>query len=298
MDPRVQRRPGVARRSLGRSRPVPVVRELAQELFGVVGVIDGNATLRRALADPSREGADKAALAERLFAGQGERRDARRPQGCRRAALEHGARPVRHPRGLRHRDDHRLGRDGRPGGSRRGRAVPLRAHRRGQRAAQGSAGRRDGPAGQARGPRRLAAFRQGRGRDPRAGTPGSDRPSRSSLRPHCEQLPRDGVGPTGAADGDSHVGGATHRRTTASVWLRDFRRSTVAGCTSTPSSTLGSSAASRSRSATRSSTERSCASSTAHAGPWAPSVPTRHTPALLNTTDSLSAGRNRGEDLT
>lgn len=44
--------------------------QLAQELFGVVGVIDGNATLRRALADPSREGADKAALAERLFAGK------------------------------------------------------------------------------------------------------------------------------------------------------------------------------------------------------------------------------------
>ena len=44
--------------------------ELAQELFGVVGVIDGNATQRRALADPSREGADKAALAERLFAGK------------------------------------------------------------------------------------------------------------------------------------------------------------------------------------------------------------------------------------
>ncbi len=44
--------------------------ELAQELFGVVGVIDGNATLRRALADPSREGAEKAALAERLFGGK------------------------------------------------------------------------------------------------------------------------------------------------------------------------------------------------------------------------------------
>ncbi|HEX5968596.1 MAG TPA: F0F1 ATP synthase subunit delta [Intrasporangium sp.] len=44
--------------------------QLAEELFGVVGVIDGNATLRRALADPSREGADKAALAERLFAGK------------------------------------------------------------------------------------------------------------------------------------------------------------------------------------------------------------------------------------
>lgn len=44
--------------------------QLSQELFGVVGVIDGNATLRRALADPSREGAEKAALAERVFAGK------------------------------------------------------------------------------------------------------------------------------------------------------------------------------------------------------------------------------------
>ncbi|GAA3698938.1 F0F1 ATP synthase subunit delta [Terrabacter ginsenosidimutans] len=43
---------------------------LAEELFAVVGVIDGSATLRRAVADPSREGADKAQLAERLFAGK------------------------------------------------------------------------------------------------------------------------------------------------------------------------------------------------------------------------------------
>ncbi len=43
---------------------------LAEELFAVVGVLDGNATLRRALADPSREGADKAGLAEKLFAGK------------------------------------------------------------------------------------------------------------------------------------------------------------------------------------------------------------------------------------
>ena len=43
---------------------------LAEELFGVVAVLDDNATLRRALADPSREGSDKAALAERLFAGK------------------------------------------------------------------------------------------------------------------------------------------------------------------------------------------------------------------------------------
>ncbi|GAA6524620.1 F0F1 ATP synthase subunit delta [Intrasporangium sp. DVR] len=43
---------------------------LAEELFAVIGALDGNATLRRALADPSREGADKAALAEKLFAGK------------------------------------------------------------------------------------------------------------------------------------------------------------------------------------------------------------------------------------
>jgi F-type H+-transporting ATPase subunit delta len=43
---------------------------LAEELFAVVGLLDGNATLRRAVGDPSREGADKAALVERLLAGK------------------------------------------------------------------------------------------------------------------------------------------------------------------------------------------------------------------------------------
>jgi F-type H+-transporting ATPase subunit delta len=43
---------------------------LAEELFAVVGVIDGSANLRRALGDPSRDGAEKAALAERLFGGK------------------------------------------------------------------------------------------------------------------------------------------------------------------------------------------------------------------------------------
>ena len=43
---------------------------LAEELFAVVGALDSNPTLRRALADPSREGADKAALAEQLLAGK------------------------------------------------------------------------------------------------------------------------------------------------------------------------------------------------------------------------------------
>ena len=43
---------------------------LAEELFAVTGVVDGNASLRRALADPSREAADKQALARSLFGGK------------------------------------------------------------------------------------------------------------------------------------------------------------------------------------------------------------------------------------
>lgn len=43
---------------------------LAGELFSVVALLDANATLRRAVADPSREGSDKAALAARLFEGK------------------------------------------------------------------------------------------------------------------------------------------------------------------------------------------------------------------------------------
>lgn len=43
---------------------------LAEDLFAVAGALDSNVTLRRALADPSREGADKVALAKRLFTGK------------------------------------------------------------------------------------------------------------------------------------------------------------------------------------------------------------------------------------
>ena len=44
--------------------------KLGDELLAVADTIDGSATLRRALADPSREAADKAALAERLLTGK------------------------------------------------------------------------------------------------------------------------------------------------------------------------------------------------------------------------------------
>jgi F-type H+-transporting ATPase subunit delta len=40
---------------------------LAEELFAVTGVVEGTASLRRALADPSRDAADKAGLARALF---------------------------------------------------------------------------------------------------------------------------------------------------------------------------------------------------------------------------------------
>lgn len=43
---------------------------LAADLFSVVALLDSNATLRRAVADASREGGDKVALTERLFGGK------------------------------------------------------------------------------------------------------------------------------------------------------------------------------------------------------------------------------------
>jgi len=43
---------------------------LAEELFAVTGVVDGSASLRRALADPSREATDKQGLARSLFGGK------------------------------------------------------------------------------------------------------------------------------------------------------------------------------------------------------------------------------------
>ena len=43
---------------------------LAEELFAVTAVVDGSASLRRALADPSREGSDKQGLARSLFGGK------------------------------------------------------------------------------------------------------------------------------------------------------------------------------------------------------------------------------------
>src|SRR5688500_14304367 len=43
---------------------------LGEELLAVTGLLDGSATLRRALADPSREAEQKQALAERLLTGK------------------------------------------------------------------------------------------------------------------------------------------------------------------------------------------------------------------------------------
>jgi F-type H+-transporting ATPase subunit delta len=43
---------------------------LAEDLFGITALIDGNATLRRALADPSRDAQAKRDLVARLFGGK------------------------------------------------------------------------------------------------------------------------------------------------------------------------------------------------------------------------------------
>ena len=44
--------------------------DLAEQLFAAGSTVEGNATLRRALSDPSREGSDKDGLARRLFGGK------------------------------------------------------------------------------------------------------------------------------------------------------------------------------------------------------------------------------------
>lgn len=43
---------------------------LAEDLFGVLAILDSNAGLRRALTDPSRTGKDKAVLVDQLIAGR------------------------------------------------------------------------------------------------------------------------------------------------------------------------------------------------------------------------------------
>ncbi len=48
----------------------PAWETIGEELFAVTGVVDGSASLRRALADPSREGSDKQALVRSLFGGK------------------------------------------------------------------------------------------------------------------------------------------------------------------------------------------------------------------------------------
>lgn len=46
------------------------VSQLGEDLLAVSGVVSGSAVLRRAMADPSREGKDRAGLVNRLFAGR------------------------------------------------------------------------------------------------------------------------------------------------------------------------------------------------------------------------------------
>ena len=43
---------------------------LADELFGILRIVDASAGLRRAMTDPSRESEDKSALVQRLLAGK------------------------------------------------------------------------------------------------------------------------------------------------------------------------------------------------------------------------------------
>ncbi|MEU4606996.1 F0F1 ATP synthase subunit delta [Kribbella sp. NPDC023972] len=65
---------GASQESLARAEEalagVTATEELGAELFSVAKVLDGNGALRRALTDPSRQAAAKAALAEQLFSGK------------------------------------------------------------------------------------------------------------------------------------------------------------------------------------------------------------------------------------
>ena len=55
---------------LTRGTPGPVLLNLADELFSVARLLDGQLTLRRALSDPAGSPDDRAALARRLFASR------------------------------------------------------------------------------------------------------------------------------------------------------------------------------------------------------------------------------------
>ncbi|CAN5428613.1 F0F1 ATP synthase subunit delta [soil metagenome] len=60
-----------ARRALNEALDGDVdARRLGEDLLSVSGVIGGSAVLRRAVADPSRDGKDRAGLIDRLFAGR------------------------------------------------------------------------------------------------------------------------------------------------------------------------------------------------------------------------------------
>ncbi|HET8615905.1 MAG TPA: F0F1 ATP synthase subunit delta [Actinomycetales bacterium] len=56
--------------SLLRQQPAAARAAVGDALFAVTQLLDANAGLRRALTDPSRQGADKAALVSRLLTGQ------------------------------------------------------------------------------------------------------------------------------------------------------------------------------------------------------------------------------------
>ncbi len=249
---------------------------LAEELFAVVGLLDGSATLRRAVADPSREGADKAQLAERLFAGKvsaetlvvlkgvfGQRWSSERDLTDTLEAYAVEAVIAE--------------------AEAEGRADQVEDELfRFERIVAADAGLRSALTDtQASDDRRtalvdVAAARQGRPGDPRARPPGRPRPARPPVRPDGRGLPRHGLEPPRAADGHRHLGRAALRRGPRAGSPRASPPSTAARSTSTPSWTPGSWAGSRSRSVTRSSTAPSSASSTRRAAPWVPEAPPTH----------------------
>ena len=138
-----------------------VATRLGDELFAVVGLLDTEHALRRALADPGKPAAEKGAVGGRAAARQGDPADRGAGRGGRRSPL---GQPGRH--GGRDRGARDPGDGARRGGGRRlddledglfrfGRVVA------GAAGPAGRAGRSLAARGRASGPARHAARRQG-----------------------------------------------------------------------------------------------------------------------------------------
>ena len=183
---------------------------LGEDLFGITDALDGTIALRRAVSDPSRDGADKAGLVEKLFGGKVSPEAvvvAKKAAGQRWAA-ERDLTDTLESLAVASVVAAAEAEAGRPDG---GRPLPLRADRRRQ---PRPARRTDRPSGRRREqgvPRRLAARGQGQPGGGAAGATGRPLAARPPVRPGAGRLPRGRVDPTRPARRHRHHGRRTRR---------------------------------------------------------------------------------------